>query len=385
MKTHTMQSLGINNELQKKEARELFNSLETPILKYGQGIQVLLKDLDLNQVISKVNEEERMGIQAPAGVLVQSAQELTKEEREHYTNLISAKENKFLALHFAILDDCKIITIPRDMTVKEPIIINSHISKKAKAESIIIIAEVNAKADIIEKSSSTEEAYYKSQTVQIFAKENAQITFSSIQELSKETYNFMIKRGKAEANANIIWLDAILGSKYTHLRSKTLLTSLNAHTENYSLYFSQGKQIFDLDTESIHKIRQTNSNMLSKGVLTENARTIYQGKISIEKHAKNCKAKQKSENLLIGEHARCDAVPILEVENDEVQCSHGATIGKLDEEKLFYFTARGIEEETAKQMIIAGFLEPIINKFPTEEVQEKIRKRLEEKIENERL
>src|SRR3989338_6390539 len=127
-------------------------------------------------------------------------------------------------------------------------------------------------------------------------------------------------------------------------------------------------------------MRQTNSNMLPRGELTENARTIYQGKISIEKHTKNCKAKQKSENLLIGEHARCDAVPILEVENDEVQCSHGATIGKLNEENIFYFIARGIEEDTAKQMIIAGFLEPIISKFPTEEIQEHIRKNITERI-----
>src|SRR3989338_8830913 len=306
MKTQTMQSFGMNKELQKKEARELFNNLETPLLKYGQGIQVLLKELDLNQVIAKVNEEERMTIEAPQGVIIRSIQELNQEELETYTSLISATENKFLALHFAILDDWKIIIIPRDMTVKGPIIITSHISKKAKAESIIVIAEVNAKAEIIERSSSTEEAYYKSQTVQIFAKENAHIMFSSIQELSPETYNFVIKRGKVEANANITWLDATLGSKYTHLRVQTHLTSL-------------------------HKTRQTNSNMLCKGVITENARTIYQGRILIEKDSKNFKAKQKSENLLIDEHARCDAVPILEVENDEVQCSHGATIGKLNE------------------------------------------------------
>jgi len=380
MKTQTMQSFGMNKELQKKEARELFNNLETPLLKYGQGIQVLLKELDVLQVIAKVNEEERMTIEAPQGVIIRSIQELNQEELETYTSLISATENKFLALHFAILDDWKIIIIPRDMTVKGPIIITSHISKKAKAESIIVIAEVNAKAEIIERSSSTEEAYYKSQTVQIFAKENAHIMFSSIQELSPETYNFVIKRGKVEANANITWLDATLGSKYTHLRVQTHLTSLHANTENYSLYFNQGKQIFDLNTESLHKTRQTNSNMLCKGVITENARTIYQGRILIEKDSKNCKAKQKSENLLIDEHARCDAVPILEVENDEVQCSHGATIGKLNEENIFYFTARGIEENIAKQMIIAGFLEPIINKFPTEEIQEHIRKNITERI-----
>lgn len=375
-----MQSFGINRELQKKQARELFNSLETPLLKYGQGIQVLLKELDLNQVIAKVNEDERMTIEAPQGVLIRSAQELNQEELEYCTSLISAKENKFLALHFAILDDWKIITIPRDMTVKEPIIITSHMSKKAKAESIIVIAEVNAKADIIEKSTSTDEAYYKSQTIQVYAKENAQLTFSSVQELSPETYNFVIKRGKVEGNANITWLDATLGSKYTHLRVQTHLTSQHANTENYSLYFNQGKQIFDINTESLHKTRQTNSNMLSRGVLTDHARTIYQGRICIEKDSKNCKAKQKSENLLIGEHARCDAVPILEVENDEVICSHGATIGKLNEEKLFYFTSRGIEENIAKHMIIAGFLEPIINKFPTEEIQEQIRKNITERI-----
>lgn len=383
MKTHVMQSLGVNKEQEKKEAQEIFNNLEIPSLKYGQGIQVLLKELDLNKVIAKPNEEERMNISAPKEVGIQSLQEISKEEWKKISSLISPKENKFLALHYSILEDCKIITIPKDTTLKEPIIISSHITKKAKAESIIIIAESNTQANIIEESTSTKEAYYKTQTVQIIAKQNAQISFSSVQNLSKETYNFVIKRGKADTQATILWNDAILGSKYTHLRIKSFASSPHANTEIYTTSFAEENQLFDIDTQSHHTCKQTSSQMFSKSVLIKNARTIYQGKIRIEKGAKNCKAKQKSENLLLGKHARCDAVPILEVENDEVSCSHGASIGKLDEEKVFYCISRGIEEKAARNMVIQGFLEPIIQKFPSQETQETIRKEIARKVQNE--
>jgi len=145
-------------------------------------------------------------------------------------------------------------------------------------------------------------------------------------------------------------------------------------------YFGNGTQILDLYSEATHKASSTECVLYNKGVLCDTARAITRGNISIEKGNSKCKAKQKLDNLLVGEHARCDAVPILEVENDDVSCSHGATISHLDEEKIFYLTSRGIEEESAKNMILTGFLDPIINLFPEEEFQEKIRKKIWEKL-----
>ncbi len=374
-------TIGISLQKEKQEAKELFKSLETPTFKYGLGIQILLKELDLNKALAKENEEERMSIQAPKEVKILSPTELSREEQEYYwEGLVSAQENKFLALHHAILNDAKILIIPENVSYKDPIKITSHFSKKAKAESIIIIAGQNTSVKIIEESTSDDEAYYKSQVVQIYAKENASVEFYSFQNLSPETYNITIKRGRAERNAKISWGDISLGGKFTQLHIQTSLLCPNAHTETMSGYFGNGTQIFDLYSEATHKASSTECVLYNKGVLCDSARAITRGKISIEKGNSKCKAKQKSDNLLIGEHARCDAVPILEVENDDVSCSHGATISHLDEEKIFYLTARGIEEESAKNMILTGFLDQIINQFPEEEIQEKIREEIWKKV-----
>ena len=382
----SLQITGISLQKEKEQGKELFKVLENPLFKYGQGMQIVLKELDFNKVLAKENEEERMSITAPKEVRLLHASELSLEEQNFYwEGLISPKENKILALHQAILSDARIIIIPENINCKEPIIIKSHLSKKAKAETIMIIAEKNASATMYEESSSDKEAYYKSQIIQVYAKENAKVEFCSLQDLSPQTYSFTTKRGRAEGNAKIIWKDIVLGGKFSQLNVQTTLICPKAQTEAYSGYFGKETQIFDLYSEAKHKSAQTECTLYNRGILCDSARTVTRGKIIIEKNNPKCKAKQKSDNLLIGKTARCDAVPILEVENDDVSCSHGATISHVDEEKLFYLTSRGIDLETAKAMIIAGFLEPVINTFPTEEFQEKIREKLWNRIQHEKL
>ena len=382
---NTIAGIGLSLQKEKERAKELFKKMETPSLKYGQGMQILLKELDLNQALAKENEEERMNIQAPKEVCILNPSEFSKEEQDWYwEGLVSPKENKFLALHNAILNDAKIIIIPENISCKQPLFINSHLKKKAKAETVIIIAEKNSSIKIIEQSSSEKEAYYKSQVIQVYAKENAEVEFCSVQNLSTNTYNISIKRGRAERNASIIWKDLALGGKFTQLHTQTALLCPQGRTENYSAYLGNGEQIFDIYAEALHKAAQTESTLYNRGVLCDTARTVTRGRIFIEKENPKCKAKQKSDNLLVGQKARCDAVPILEVENDDVSCTHGATITHLDEEKLFYLTSRGIEKETAEHMSMAGFIEPMVNNFPGEELQEKIREKIWEKITHEK-
>ncbi len=381
-----IQSIGISIQKEKEKGKEVFKRLQAPMLKYGQGMQISLKELDFNTVLAKENEEERMGIQAPKDVKVLHASELSLEEQDWYwEGLISYNENKLLALHQAILNDARIIIIPQNINCKEPIRIKSHLSKKAKAETIIVIVEQNASATIIEESYSEKEAYYKSQVIQVYAKEDSSIEFCSLQDLSTQTYNFTIKRGRAERNAKISWKDIVLGGKLAQLDVQTSLICPQAQVEISSGYFGKATQVFDIYSEAKHMSSNTECTLYNRGVLCDSARTITRGKIIIEKDNPKCKAKQKSDNLLIGKNARCDAVPILEVENDDVSCSHGATITHLNEEQLFYLSSRGIELESAKAMIIAGYLEPIINLFPSEEFQENIREKIWKRMENEKL
>lgn len=364
----------------KEKAKELFKSLETPLLEYGPGIQLQLNELDLNQVIAKVNEEDKIQITAPEGVQVLQASETNPFIlEEHFDGLIKANENKHLALHYTILNDTRIIIIPENLTARTPIIITSNTTKKAKAENIIIIAEPTSTATIIEKSSTEKEAFFKSKTIQVYARDGANISFYSVQDHANGTYGFTVKRGKVYRDAKINFTDIILGGKYSQLHMQTQLICPGAKVEKKTISIGQNNEVFDINTESIHKAMHTESAMFSRSVLNENTRTIYRGKIKINKENKKCIAHQKSENLILGEKARCDAVPILEVKNDEVICSHGASIGHIDPEKIFYLTSRGIDEESAQKIIIAGFVEPIIQEFP-EGSQEELRQRIHKRI-----
>ena len=281
MKTN-LQTIGISLYKRKEQAKDIFKSLDTPALKYGLGMQIILPELDLNKALAKENEDERMSIIAPKGVRILSPSELSVEEQESYLEgLVTIQENKFIALHNAILNDTKILIIPQNTTCKEPIKIKSHFTKKAKAESIIIIAEQNSSAKIIEESTSEKEAYYKSQVIQVYAKENASLEFYSFQNLSTETYNLTLKKGRVERNAKIVWGDIYIGGKFTQLHIQTSLLCPNAHTQTIGGYFGTGTQIFDFYTEATHKASVTESILYNKGVLCNSARTITRGKINI--------------------------------------------------------------------------------------------------------
>lgn len=355
----------MTTEQYNEHARKVFNRLEMPVLKYGLGIQVYLKDLNLNQAMGAVNDDEKMTIHASRDVNVLYPSALDPYQLEEYfAGLVTADENKFMALHYAILNDTRIIVIPRNMTIKEPIMIRSQLSKKTKAESIIVIAEEASRATIIDQSFSTEDAYYKSHVVQVYAKNGAHLTYCSLQNNSEHTYTVDVKRGKVERDATIQWHDVVLGGKVTQLHMRTILNLPGAQSTNTGVYLSQRTQQFDISSETVHKAKHTESVMHHRGVLGDTSRVIYRGLIQIEKDSSHCTARQKTENLLIGDQARCDAVPKLEVKNDQVVCSHGATISHVNEDVLFYLTSRGLDEDTAQKIAIIGFLEPVIRGFP---------------------
>ena len=120
--------------------------------------------------------------------------------------------------------------------------------------------------------------------------------------------------------------------------------------------------------------------MLAKGILSDKSRAMHRGTIRVEKNSLNCQGDQRSDLLLLGDEARCNAIPILEVENDDVSCSHGTTIGQIDEEQLFYLLSRGLDEGRAKQMLVMAFLDPILQRLPHEETREEILNRIQERV-----
>ncbi len=364
---------------QQIQARETFHQLENPSWKYGLGM-VFAPKINWDELLVQLQQSPpgKITVTADPAIRVYRWAELDEEKREYLQKLVSASENKMLALHYAALKEVIFIHVPAHYHSTSPLYINSQ-QLSPTAEQIVVVAGKNAAAMILETSTSTA---YKSQVVQLFLEENAQLTYcsSSSHNSSTTSTTFTTKRASVAHDAMVTWIDVISGNSVQQLAIQSHLTQPGAMAKTYTAFSGSHTNLYDINIESFHQAAATKSIMKAKGVLEGSAKATYRGTIRIGKNAPDSVGEQRSDALLLGENAHCDALPILEVENDDVVCSHGSTIGPIDEEQLYYLQSRGIDARAARQIIIAGFLEPIVKEIPEEKIREQWREAFRHEI-----
>ena len=360
------------------EAYNKFKELEMPSFKYGIGIFVDVSDLNLESINPLNNIDKNIVISGNDVEVLTFAQALEKNSdliKEFFmTKCVLPGENKFTALHAAFFNNGIIIKIPENTNVKKPIQINLDLISQARLEHILIIAEKNSKATIVETSKSDKEnkQVFRSQIVEAIVKENARLEYISVQNLSRSVYNFCKRNAHVEQNGFMYWIDCSIGSKFTQSVTSTNLNGIGAESKSWEIIFGDKAQCFDIDSKTIHANSKTISEMMTRVVLNDKAKTVYRGLVKINPKAVNCEGYQKDDTILLSEDARADIVPNLEIANNDVKCSHGATVSQIDEDKIFYMMSRGIDDKTAKRSIVEGFFNPIIIKIENQEIQNEI-------------
>lgn len=357
----------------KNSALEQFNKLQMPPTVYGLGI-FANSEVNLNNLNIKNNQVSVISKDAIV-VNFNNPGEYENLIKEHFQSCVKA-DNKLIAFHYTKFNGI-LIYIPKNKEAS-PIQIDSNLIADS-VDHILIVADTNSRAYILDSAKSTT-SKFRSQVVEIIAKENAKIDYISLQNLSRETTNFTIRNAIVEKDASLNWFDYCLGSKFSKITTTTNLNGQGASTINLGLFFGDKTQLYDIQNSSIHNSPFTKCDMLTKGVLKDKAKTVYRGLIKIQPNAPNSQGYQKEETILIGEDAEVDAVPILEIHNDNVKCKHGTSIGQLDKEKLFYMTSRGLDEDTAKAKIIEGFFESMMSKLPEDFVNLSFREIINERL-----
>ena len=161
---------------------------------------------------------------------------------------------------------------------------------------------------------------------------------------------------------------------------RTELKGEGSQSETMSVIFGHNKENFQIDNEVIHLGNKSHSNMLSRVVLDDDAIANYNGLVKVNLNAKNCKGYQKKETILLSENAKINAVPNLEIQNNDVMCSHGATISQIDSNKLFYMMSRGINKKDAKKIIIEGFFDPILSRLKEESIEDEVKEAISRRL-----
>jgi len=294
----------------------------------------------------------------------------------YFTKLIDIKETKVTALHYTLLQSLTCIVIPKNQTIKEPIFLTTSFQKGLNASHIIILAEEHSQAqiyDLSEYNNTTLATNFR----EIFIHNNAKINYYTINNMNQET-SFHNIQAELHENAHLKTYEFLIEGKSQHIFNVNSVKQKACFHYN-AAFLANHNTKYDLLSSSNQQSKKTSSSLIIKGICTDNSQSLFRGRIKINPQAKFSSGHQHSSLLLFGDKAHADAVPILEVENNEVSCSHGAILSRINEDQLFYLQSRGISEKQSQELLIHAHLNPIINQFP-EVLQEKIYSLINQKL-----
>ncbi|MBD3401309.1 Fe-S cluster assembly protein SufB [candidate division GN15 bacterium] len=290
--------------------------------------------------------------------------------KKFFGTVIPTDDNKFAALNTAVWSGGSFIYVPPGLKVEIPLQAYFRINAEnmGQFERTLIIADKGSRVHYIEGCTapvySTDSLH--SAVVELIALEDAYIRYTTIQNWARNIYNLVTKRATAHKNATVEWVDGNLGSRLTMKYPCIQLVGEGAKGEILSVAFAGQDQHQDAGAKVIHAAPNTSSRITSKSISKDNGRASYRGLAKIHKSAVNSKISVECDALLIGEDARSDTYPTMEIDNEQVRVEHEARVSKVAEEQLFYLTSRGLSEDDARLLIVNGFMEPFTKELPLE-------------------
>nr|WP_259519776.1 Fe-S cluster assembly protein SufB [Halanaeroarchaeum sp. HSR-CO] len=304
--------------------------------------------------------------------------DMDKAVREHpeivkeyfMTKAVPPSDNKFAALHGAVWSGGSFVYIPEDVTVGMPIQAYFRMNSEGMGqfEHTLIIAEPGSEVHYIEGCSAPQYGIHNlhSGAVEVFVKEDAHVQYSTVQNWSKNTFNLNTKRAIAEKGGRMEWVSGSMGSKATMLYPCTILKGRGASDNHITIAFAGEGQDIDTGAKVYHNAPETKSTIESKSISKDGGRTNYRGLVHISDGAENSSTSVECDALMFDNESTSDTMPYMEINESKVDVAHEATVGKIGDEDVFYLQSRGLDDDDAKQMIVAGFIEPITEELPIE-------------------
>ena len=290
--------------------------------------------------------------------------------REYFSTVISINDNKFAALNSAVWSGGSFVYVPKGVKVEIPLQAYFRINTEnmGQFERTLIIADEGSQVHYIEGCTApvyTTDSLH-SAVVELIAKPGATIRYTTIQNWSKNVYNLVTKRAFAYENSTVEWIDGNLGSKVTMKYPAIHLMGEGARGEILSIAFAGRGQSQDAGGKVVHHAPNTTSTVTSKSISKDGGRASYRGLLKVHDGATGSKSNVRCDALLLDEESRTDTYPYIEINEDQVEIGHEASVSKIGEEQLFYLMSRGISENDAIMMIVNGFFEPFTKELPME-------------------
>ncbi len=300
------------------------------------------------------------------------------------TEAVPASDGKLPALNTALWSDGVFLQVPPGVSLDRPIRLSRWVSHPGTATftRILIVAEEQSRVSFVDEilSPDFETTTLADTAVELFARGGARVQYVSLQRMGRGGFYLAHQRTLAERDATLNTLNVALGGSVGRVDLNARLLGPGANSDMLGLYFGDGDQHFDFNTSQDHVAPHARSDLLYKGALDGEAKGIFRGVIRVHEGAQGTDAYQTNRNLILSDRARANSLPNLEIEADDVRCSHGATVGQLDADALFYLMSRGLSRRRAERLVVLGFLGEVLSKLPMGGVARKITKAIETKL-----
>lgn len=305
--------------------------------------------------------------------------------QKYFGRLYSAKESKFAALHYALRSGGVFLYVPKNVVIDEPIQFITYVDEAdlAVCNHTLIVAEPFSKVSVIDLSMSDlqDDTAIHSGAVEIFTEDTAKVQYVALQNFEDKVYSFNPRRAHVGNNADVQWAVSELGGKIARSENTAFVEGNSGNSDMVLVFFASDAQQLDVSAGMVHRGLHGSSDIVAKGVMTDQSKSIWRGLGHIENGAKGCKTFQRENSLILSEDAKGDAIPALLIEEtDVVGAGHAATVGRIDETQLFYLQSRGISLKQAQRMIVEGFFGAVLEKIPVESIRQEVQQVIDKKL-----
>jgi Fe-S cluster assembly protein SufD len=325
---------------------------------------------------------------APEGVIVTTLEKAVEQHpelvRAHLGALVLDRD-KFAAQNTARWHGGAFVYVPKGVSVSDPVVLTAIQATDGSAlhwRSLIVVEE-GAELTLVEQYLSSDDGLdaYFNPVVELTVGENARVSYLCVQDLSEQSWVLGSQRARVARDGSLHWVGLGLGSGDGKLRMETTLDGRGADGRVTGAYVGHGSQHIDYDTTQEHAAPDTTSDLAFRGILRDRARAVWSGMIRVDPPAQRTDAFQENRNLLLNDGAHADAIPGLEIEANDVRCTHAATVSKIDEEQVFYLRTRGLERSEAERLLIGGFLGVVASRLDGTSLHDPVAAALERELE----
>jgi len=345
-----------------------------------------LADLEFESFVDPLTQAEGKDWEAPEGIDVLPFHEAVASEehmvRDAFGSVVDPETNYLTALSTALFTTGTVVFVPEGVDA-EDVKIRTTMNSRSLFNYTLVVTGESASVTILERQETGDDVEgnrYYSGITEIDAGENSYVQYGNLQDLSEETYNYQIKRATADTYATANFIDANVGSRLTKTSVEVDLEGDSSETKIVGAFYGHEDQHFDLDSRVWHVGEHTTADLVTRGVVDDHARSVYEGVQDVGREAWDTSSYQRENTLMLSDESEADASPKLIINNHDTEASHSATVGQVDRQDLFYMTSRSVDEQTARNMLVEGFFVPVLEEIEVEELREDFQSRVRDRL-----